>query len=45
MILRIMVRIKILYFYSIPGYVDEINRIRETEDWDNCSIYKIEDEW
>ena len=34
-----------LYLSSIPGYVENINEIRETENWENAMEYKVDDEW
>ncbi len=34
-----------LYLSSIPGYVDDINKIREKENWDNAKEYKKDEEW
>ena len=33
-----------LYLSSIPGYVDDINKIREKENWDNAREYKKDKE-
>jgi len=34
-----------LYLSSIPGYVENINDIRKTEDWDNAKEYNIDEQW
>ena len=34
-----------LYLSSIPGYTEQIYEIRENEDWDNCEVYKKDEEW
>lgn len=30
---------------SIPGYVDNINKIRKTEDWNSAKEYNEDEEW
>ena len=34
-----------LYLSSIPGYVDDINKIREKENWNDAKEYKKDEEW
>lgn len=34
-----------LYLSNIPGLVDEINQIRETEDWDSAKEFDPNEEW
>ncbi len=34
-----------LFLSSIPGYVDNINEIRNNEDWDKATEYKKDEEW
>ena len=34
-----------LYLSSIPGYVENINEIRENENWDKAKEYTIDEEW
>lgn len=34
-----------LYFSSIPGLVDNINEIRENEEWESAKEYKENEEW
>lgn len=34
-----------LYLSSIPGLVDDINKIRENEDWQSAKEYNPDEEW
>lgn len=34
-----------LYLSNIPGLVDEINQVRETEDWDSAKEFDPNEEW
>ena len=34
-----------LFLSSIPGYVENINNIKNSEDWDNDKEYKKDEEW
>ena len=34
-----------LYLSSIPGLVDDINSIKDNEDWDNAKEFKVDEEW
>ena len=34
-----------LFLSSIPGFVNEVNEISETEDWENAEVYKADEEW
>lgn len=34
-----------LYLSSIPGYVEKINNIRETENWNKAKEYNADEEW
>lgn len=34
-----------LYLYSIPGYVDDLNKIRNKENWEKAKEYKVDEEW
>ena len=34
-----------LFLSSIPGYVENINDIKNNEDWDNAKEYKKDEEW
>lgn len=34
-----------LYLSSIPGYVEEINKIRNTENWQEAKEYNPDEEW
>lgn len=34
-----------LYLSSIPGYVDDINKIRKNENWKDAVEYKPDEEW
>ncbi len=34
-----------LYLSSIPGYVENLNDIKNNEDWDNAKEYKKDEEW
>ncbi len=34
-----------LFLSSIPGYVENINNIKNSEDWDNAKEYKKDEEW
>ena len=34
-----------LFLSSIPGFVREVNNIRDTEDWENAEVYKADEEW
>ena len=34
-----------LFLSSIPGYVENINNIKNNEDWDNAKEYKKDEEW
>lgn len=34
-----------IYLSSIPGFADNINNIRKTEDWHNDKEYNEDEEW
>lgn len=34
-----------LYLSSIPGLVDDVNNIRNTEKWENTKEYNPDEEW
>ena len=34
-----------LYLSSIPGFVEDINNIRNTEDWDSSKEFNPDEEW
>ncbi len=34
-----------LYLSSIPGFLDNINNIRETENWNQAKIFDPDKEW
>ena len=34
-----------LYLSSIPGFVDDINNIRKTENWESAKEFNIDEEW
>ena len=34
-----------LYLSSIPGLVDDVNKIRENEDWKSAKEYEPDEEW
>ena len=34
-----------LYLYSIPGYVENVNSIRENEDWMKAKEFDPDEEW
>ena len=34
-----------LFLSSIPGYVENINDIRNNENWDNAKEYKRDEKW
>ncbi len=34
-----------LFLSSIPSFVNEVNNIRDTEDWENAEVYKADEEW
>lgn len=34
-----------LYLSSIPGMVDNVNKIRKTENWEKASEYKENEKW
>ena len=34
-----------LYLSSIPGFVDNINNIRKTENWESAKEFKPDEEW
>ena len=34
-----------LYLSSIPGLVDDVNKIRRNEDWKSAKEYKPDEEW
>ena len=34
-----------LYLSSIPGFVDDINTIRESENWDKAKEFNPDEEW
>ena len=34
-----------LFLSSIPGYVDNVNNIRKTENWCEAEEYSIDEEW
>ena len=36
---------EMLYLSSIPRYVDNINHIRNTENWDEAREFNVDEEW
>lgn len=34
-----------LYLYSIPGFVEDINHIRQNEDWESAQEYDPDEQW
>ncbi len=34
-----------LFLSSIPGYVDNINNIRENENWESAKKYEKDEKW
>ena len=34
-----------LYLTSLPGFVQDINSIKETEDWETAKEFKSDEEW
>lgn len=34
-----------LFLSSIPGFVDDINNIRKTENWESAKEFNIDEEW
>jgi len=34
-----------LYLSSIPGLVDDINKIRKTENWESAKEFNQDEEW
>ena len=34
-----------LFLSSIPGFVDNINQIRKSEDWDNAEEFNVNEQW
>ena len=34
-----------LYLSSIPGFVDDVNNIRKTENWESAKEFKLDEEW
>ena len=34
-----------LYLTSLPGFVQDINNIKETEDWETAKEFKSDEEW
>lgn len=36
---------EILYLSSIPGLVDDVNNIKNTENWKNAKEYDSNEEW
>ena len=34
-----------LYLSSIPGLVDDVNKIRKNEDWKSAEEYNPDEEW
>ena len=34
-----------LYLSSIPGLVDDVNKIRKNEDWESAKEYDPNEEW
>ncbi len=34
-----------LFLSSLPGYVENINNIKNNENWDNAKEYKKDEEW
>ena len=34
-----------LYLSSIPGFADDINKIRKNEDWKSAKEYNPDEEW
>ena len=34
-----------LYLSSIPGFVDDINNIRKTENWESAKEFNQDEEW
>ena len=34
-----------LYLSSIPGFVEDVNKIRNTEDWTKAKEFNPDEEW
>ena len=34
-----------LYLSNIPGFIDDINKIRKTENWETAKEYNPDEEW
>lgn len=34
-----------LYLSSIPGFVDNVNKIRKTENWKSAKEFNLDEEW
>ena len=34
-----------LFLSSIPGYIDNINKIRKNENWESAKKYEKDEEW
>lgn len=34
-----------LFLSSIPGFVNEVNRVSENEDWSKGKVYDPDEEW
>lgn len=34
-----------LYLSSIPGFVDDVNSIRKTENWESAKEFNSDEEW
>ena len=34
-----------LYLSSIPGFVDDVNNIRKTENWESAKGFNPDEEW
>ena len=36
---------KLLILSSIPGFVDDVNKIRKNDDWKSAKEYNPDEEW
>ena len=34
-----------LFLSSIPNFVEDVNQIRKTENWNEASVFNIDEEW
>lgn len=34
-----------LYLSNIPGFVDNVNKIRKTENWKSAKEFNLDEEW